>query len=336
MILREYWYVAAIAADVTDKPLGRTICGEPVVLYRTETGEPAALQDLCSHRRAPLSLGRCRGSAIECPYHGLVFNSAGRCVLIPGQDTIPAQAHIRSYPSLERHGFVWIWMGIAANADPAKIPVLPWRDSAEWNADTIYYYKVKANYLLMTDNLLDLSHVAYIHADTIGFDASEMESDPLVTEVKDDVVINTRVFPKTKPSPNAQRWGAFRGLIERTSISTWSLPCFTSIQFRNRDAETDLELRIDHLITPETEDSHHYWISISRNFRIDDVELTKQMRADNDAVHQQDLAIVEAQQRMVSLSPKFRDMPIKQDRGLVAAHRIMERKYAAEQAISGA
>jgi nitrite reductase/ring-hydroxylating ferredoxin subunit/ferredoxin len=148
MMLREFWYAAAVAGDVGRKPLARIVCGTPVVLYRTESGQPVALHDLCSHRRAPLSLGRTVGDSIECPYHGLVFNPAGHCTFIPSQDTIPAQAHIRAFPVQDRHGFLWIWMGAPENADTAKIPDLPWRDAPDWNATTIYYYHVRASHIL--------------------------------------------------------------------------------------------------------------------------------------------------------------------------------------------
>jgi phenylpropionate dioxygenase-like ring-hydroxylating dioxygenase large terminal subunit len=336
MILREFWYVAAVADDVGRKPLSRIICGTPVVLYRTESGRPVALHDLCSHRRAPLSLGRTVGDGIECPYHGLIFDRSGRCTFIPSQDTIPAQAHIRAFPVQDRHGLLWIWTGAPENADTAKIPDLPWRDAPDWNAATIYYYHVRASHILMTDNLLDLGHVAFIHADTIGFDAGKLKHDPLVTDVRGDQVVNTRIIPDVQPSPAVKRWGDFAGLIERTSISTWTPPCFTSILFRNRDAVTLLEMRIDHLITPETDETHHYWVSIARNFRIDDAALTERMREDNDKVHAQDLEIVEAQQRVIALSPGYRDMPIRQDHGLIAAHRILERLHRAEQARASA
>ncbi len=332
MILYDFWYVGAVASEVGRTPLARVICGMPIVFYRTEAGDPVALRDLCSHRRAPLSMGRAVGDTIECPYHGLLFDPNGRCVHIPSQDVIPAQAHIRAYPVQERQGLIWVWPGEPAMADPETIPDLPWRESPEWNSETIYYYHVHASHILMTDNLLDLGHVAFIHSGTIGFDASRLKDDPLVTQVSGDQVVNTRVMSDVKPSANVQRWGNFPGLIERSSVSTWSPPCNTSIQFRNRDQATNVELRIDHLITPESDDTHHYWVSVCRNFRIDDAALTRQVHVDNDAVHQEDLAIVEAQQRMISVSGKYADMPIKQDRGLIAAHRIMDRLAAAEAA----
>jgi vanillate O-demethylase monooxygenase subunit len=93
-----------------------------------------------------------------------------------------------------------------------------------------------------------------------------------------------------------------------------------------------VEFRIDHLLTPETEASLHYWVLVSRNFRLHDADLTRRIHADNDRVAAQDIDIVEAQQRMIALSPGTRDMPIRQDKGLVAAHRILDRLAAAERA----
>jgi phenylpropionate dioxygenase-like ring-hydroxylating dioxygenase large terminal subunit len=332
MILRNYWYVAARAEEVTQTPLGRVLCEQPIVLFRGESGRPAALRDLCSHRRAPLSKGRVVGEALECGYHGLTFDACGRCIRIPGQETIPDQAHIDAFAVAERWGLVWIWLGSRERADPAAIPHKPWRADPAWNAESVHYYHVNASHLLMTDNLLDLAHVAYIHADTIGFDAAALEHDPLVTEVDGLCVRNTRVLKGIDPAPAVKGWGGFTGKVDRISISEWTPPCYTAIQFCNRDAERALEFRIDHLLTPESASSHHYWVLVARNFRIGDDALTLRIHADNDRVAAQDLDIVEAQQRMIALAPGSADMPIRQDRGLIAAHRILQRLHGEERA----
>jgi len=336
LILKHYWYIAARADEVGRAPLARTICGEPLVFFRTEAGRPAALRNVCSHRRAPLDKGKLVGDFIQCPYHGLRFDGAGRCVFIPSQDTIPDQAHIAAFPVEERWGLVWVWMGPAASADRAAIPARPWRQDPTWNAASTHYYYVKAAHLLMTDNLLDLGHVAFIHADTIGFDAGVMRKDPLETEVAGERVRNTRILEGIEPAPVVKSWGGFTGTVDRVSISDWTPPCYTAIQFANRPSGANseaggIEFRIDHFITPETEATHHYWVLVSRNFRIGDAELTRRIHADNDRVAAQDIDIVEAQQRMIALSPGYVDMPIKQDKGLMAAHRILERLWRAEQ-----
>jgi len=336
MILRNYWYIAARADEVMRAPVGRFVCGVPLVLYRTEAGAPVALRNICSHRRAPLDKGKLVGDAIQCAYHGLCFDASGRCVRIPGQETIPAEAHIDAFPAALRWNLVWVWMGPREAADPAAIPARPWRDDPAWNAESTHYYHVKASHLLMTDNLLDLGHVAYIHADTIGFNADVLEKDPLVTEVEGARVRNTRIVENIEPAPAVRGWGGFTGRVDRVSISDWTPPGYTAIQFANRardggrNGEGVVEFRIDHFLTPETERTLHYWVLVSRNFRIADAALTQRIHADNDRVAAQDIDIVEAQQRMIELCPGRRDMPIRRDKGLVAAHRILDRLAAAE------
>ncbi len=186
----------------------------------------------------------------------------------------------------------------------------------------------------MTDNLLDLSHVAYIHAETIGFDNEVMEEDPLATEITDTSVRNARIIEDIEPAPSVKNWGNFSGRVDRISISDWTPPCYTSIEFTNRprDGSEALEFRIDHFITPESEAAFHCWILLSRNFRVGDDELTQRIFEDNERVAAEDVEIIEAQQRMTELSPNIRDMPLQQDRGLVAAHRILARLEQAESA----
>jgi vanillate O-demethylase monooxygenase subunit len=89
MFLRNYWYVAATDAEISHKPLGRMILGEPIVLFRAEDGTPVAFEDRCPHRHLPLSMGRLVGDTLQCLYHGLRFGRDGRCVYIPGQEHIP-------------------------------------------------------------------------------------------------------------------------------------------------------------------------------------------------------------------------------------------------------
>jgi vanillate O-demethylase monooxygenase subunit len=167
MFARNHWYIAAESGEVGRSPLGRVLLNEPVVLYRRENGAAVALEDRCCHRRAPLHKGRIEGDAIRCGYHGFLYDSGGACIQIPGLSQMPPGAKVRSYPVVERNRWVWIWPGDPALADPARIPGLPERDNPAW-VTTSAYLPVKADYLLLVDNLLDLSHLAFIHASSIG------------------------------------------------------------------------------------------------------------------------------------------------------------------------
>jgi phenylpropionate dioxygenase-like ring-hydroxylating dioxygenase large terminal subunit len=80
MFLRNCWYAAGWSKDFAVEQLyAVTILNEPIVIYRKEDGAPAALQDRCCHRLAPLSMGRLEGENLRCMYHGLKFAPSGRC-----------------------------------------------------------------------------------------------------------------------------------------------------------------------------------------------------------------------------------------------------------------
>ena len=125
MLLRNAWYIAAWADEIGGQPLARRICNEPIVLFRDGTGRVGALADRCCHRAAPLSMGSVVEEGIQCGYHGLVIDGSGRCVRIPGQKQIPADARVRSYPAIEKDQMVWVWMGDPAKADERRSSTIP-------------------------------------------------------------------------------------------------------------------------------------------------------------------------------------------------------------------
>ncbi|MFY9349025.1 MAG: aromatic ring-hydroxylating dioxygenase subunit alpha [Sphingobium sp.] len=169
--LKNVWYAAGWSADIGRTPLSRKIIEQPVVLYRTEAGEAVALADMCPHRFSPLSMGSLVGDEIRCLYHGLRFDKSGVCTHNPHGDVIPPGAVVRNYPLVERYGMAWIWMGDADKADADRIP-----DFSMLDSDDRYSYtrgltiSMPLNYELITDNLMDLSHVAFTHATTLGND----------------------------------------------------------------------------------------------------------------------------------------------------------------------
>jgi phenylpropionate dioxygenase-like ring-hydroxylating dioxygenase large terminal subunit len=168
MFLRNCWYVAAWSFDLAaDQLLPMTIIGEPIVLFRRGNGTAVALQDICCHRRARLSRGRIEGECVRCMYHGLKFDPSGQCVEIPGQDTIPPQASVRSFPVAERGSWLWVWMGDAEKADFALIPVTTSVDDPGWDLRT-GQMDYQANYQLVNDNLTDFSHLSFVHPASFG------------------------------------------------------------------------------------------------------------------------------------------------------------------------
>ena len=182
--IRNCWYVASWSAKLTESaPVAVTVLDEPLVLFRTADGAPAALRDCCCHRNAPLSHGRCENGLLRCMYHGLLFDGDGKCVRIPGQTHIPAPCRVPGYPTVERHGAIWVWMGNPTQADPGLLPFPAGYDTHDWEMPGSHW-DLQAHYMLLNDNLADLSHVAFLHEGTFGGgDTRIAETHPTITRL---------------------------------------------------------------------------------------------------------------------------------------------------------
>jgi vanillate O-demethylase monooxygenase subunit len=166
--LTDFWYVAGWRSEFESVgPHARTIIDQPIVLYRDRKNKLVALADRCAHRWAPLSLGRVEGDTLRCMYHGIRFGPDGACVAIPEQDVIPPKMCVRAYPVIERNKLVWVWMGSPDLADASLVPDLAAldQDGRKISFGSLDY---KANYALIADNLLDLSHIGFLHENTAG------------------------------------------------------------------------------------------------------------------------------------------------------------------------
>ena len=230
MLLRNAWYIAAWTDEIGgEQPLMRRICNEPIVLFRDGAGRVAALADRCCHRAAPLHMGKVVEEGIQCGYHGLVINGSGRCVRIPGQKQIPEDARVRSYPAVEKDQMVWIWMGDPAKTGSAKIVDFPYHnDPGKWpNKHDVY--PIKANYMLMVDNLMDLTHLGYLHAKTVGGNpAAHVEAEMKTVRTPTGVKF-TRWMCNSLPPPTYTRRPASRGgsTVGRSSSSSRRAACYS-------------------------------------------------------------------------------------------------------------
>lgn len=328
MFLRNSWYVAAWDREVTRAPLARTLLNESIVFYRTGDGAAVALEDRCCHRHLPLSMGKVEGDRLRCGYHGLLFDAGGRCVEIPGQAAIPPQARVRAYPLHEKFGWVWIWMGEPAKADPALIPNWWWAEHAEWAFTKPDMIPVKCNYQLIADNVLDVTHLAYVHAGSIG--APSITEFPGKVEREERLVRFTRWIRDRPPPPMYKEAGGFPGNVDRWQIVEHVPPCF-SVNFAGcQDASRKIELMALSAPTPETERTTHYFFGFVRNFDLRSAEKERLFSEGMVKVFHEDIPVLEAQQRMHEANPGAPRVDIAVDAAPLAARRMLQALLADE------
>ena len=340
MWMRNCWQVIAFSSEIVDAPLARTVCSDPIVLFRTPAGDAVALADRCPHRFVPLSLGRVVGDQIQCGYHGLCFDVGGACVRVPGQDTVPTRARVRKYPLVERYAFAWIWLGDVALADPTTIPDFHWADDPAWAAVNGYHH-FGANYQLVNDNLLDLSHESFVHEETIGNES--VAEAPCIVTLHGNMVRTHRDMFNIEAPPFYQRTTGFTGRIDRWHTNHFTPPGFHIIENGSmpagaNDKSQALERKVLNLLTPETETSTHYFWSIVRQFKRDDQELTDYIRAGISRTFDQDKAILEAQQRNIGPDPDHAAFPVslRIDAGPIQGRKLLQTMIACETAGSQA
>jgi phenylpropionate dioxygenase-like ring-hydroxylating dioxygenase large terminal subunit len=334
VFVRNHWYVAATSEELDRKLLPRWILGEPVVMYRTESGKPVAMEDVCPHRSLPLSMGELVGDRLRCGYHGLEFQADGKCVYIPCQEHIPPIWRTKTYPLVERWRWIWIWMGDANLADEHKIPDVYWNDDPQWT-HTGGRFEIKCQYQLLVDNLLDLSHEAFVHRSTIGNNA--VAENPAETKVDGQTVTVTRLMPNCPPPPLYVKLRSFPGNIDRSQHIEFTPPSNIVISSKStahgsNDANSGLEYRVVNGITPATMRScHHFW-SVPRNFAPGQ-ETTDLFHKGSVMAFSEDVTVLEAQQAMLEArGDTIKWLSFKVDAGGVAARRIVDQLLKAEAA----
>ena len=302
--VRNAWYVASWASELAGGLERRTILGEDVVLYRAGDGRPVALRDRCPHRLLPLSRGRLVDDRIQCGYHGLVFDREGLCVRVPGQEAIPPNARVKSYPVAERLGLIWIWMGEAEEADASEIYDLAQYHEPEWGVAYGDALHVEADYLLLCDNLSDPSHVEYVHPTTLGSPSAEGVG--VEFEERDWGVTTSRWSLESEPIGFAKAFGNFDGPVDRWQYYHMHTPSIAIIDFGTAPAGAGAQqgnldncIRVFscHFMTPETETTClDYWLHV-RNFGADDPAVGEGISEQFRIAFAEDKAVLEAIQR---------------------------------------
>lgn len=324
------WWVAAHKSEVTREPTLRWICEMPIVIYRGEEDQVVALHNRCPHRWAPLDKGTVEGNDIVCPYHGFQFAPSGQCVNVPTQDKTPSAIKVRSYPAVERYGFIWVWTGEASRADEALIPDdLAYLDDPTWH--TCWGYKqVNGNFMQMKENVLDLTHFAFLHknsAQITGWDrVPKVELSP--GRVTYRQLFNLAPLPAIYAIPAGKAPGK---PVNRDNWGTQLSPGahHGSVDMHDPDPEPNglerFALRIIHLTTPVSiGKTHYYWAFARDHGEPYDYEM---LRSQADRIFGEDIEMVEASQQMARCSidhDEALEFSVAADRAAIEGRRLVE------------
>lgn len=333
--LRNAWYVAGWAEDLGEEPVARIFLEEPVALFRDEDGVAHAIGGRCPHRFAPLGHGQVIDGQLECPYHGLRFDGSGRCVFNPHEKGVVPRVGVPSYPLVEQHNLLWIWMGEATCADPALIPDFAWLADPKWEpvrGATI----AEGHYELYSDNILDISHSNFVHpalkanAWTIGKRSFRTEGDTVWTEYdhRDDYLSDGINAILGTAGKKQDFWCGIR----------WNAPATLLLDYRAAEPGTPRDdmtiLPSLHAFTPETRDTTHYVWAVARDFALGDQGFNAAMKSALEyAFEQEDMPVIRNAHRLMAGQDFWSLKPLIMtgDSGGVRARRVLERLIQAEE-----
>lgn len=335
------WYAVAWDSELRHELTARTVCGLDIVLYRQTNGEIAAVEDLCPHRLLPLSMGRLEGDRLVCGYHGLTFDPSGRCIHMPAQETLNPSLCVRAFPAVERHRLIWVWMGNPALSDPRQVPDFHWNDDARLAGEGGTFYGLRCNFRLVIDNLMDLTHETFVHVGSIGqqaithtpFEVAHSDRDVTVTRWMlgvDAPPFWARQLGQDLP---VDRWHIIRFQAPSTVIGDVGVAVAgTGAQQGNRSqGVTGYFLAA---ITPETETTCHYFWNFVRDHHLGDQRWTSELRDAHvdrgNGVYEQDVAVLEAQQKALDRHDGQPFYNLNIDAGALWARRLIDRQLAAE------
>ena len=341
--IRNLWYVAAWTTELdAARPIGRTIIGEPIVLYRKADGAVVAMEDRCPHRHAPLSLGRIEGDDLKCMYHGLKFGPDGACNHVPGSDIIPPNSTARTFPVVERSSWIWVWMGDPARADSKDVLHATGLEDPQWlmREGAIDY---AANYELINDNLCDLSHLDYTHETTLGRATGARWSHemPKITPIENGLRFE-RWFPAATAGPKAREpvdsWSAYRYLLPGIFLlNTFQYPVGTAAK-RGFGPPTGTDVPVfrraeQQAVTPKTATETRYLFATGVDARMADPTTLDARYGVIAAAFAEDKVMIEAQQKIWNQTAPDRPRAfIPQDKAPAHFRRLIERRLAADAA----
>jgi nitrite reductase/ring-hydroxylating ferredoxin subunit len=338
----DHWWIAAYSDEVGRGIIARTILNQPVVLYRTQAGEAVALFGLCPHRLYPLVKGRLDGDRLECGYHGFSFDPSGRCVRVPSLDAVPPKFAVRRFPIIERGGLIWLWMGKELRADAASLPDLESMGlgTTGWGVEQHPRITIKARYQLLIENLLDLSHISFVHSKSIPGGGAVINLPSEIVESPRSLLVE-RVGRALPTNPHYRfLFPEYTGFVTQHFDTEFYGPSLirTGGAMRACDAQGSDTFPLGvtnflHGITPETPSSVHYFVMTARNFRLADPAIARANLTMGAAIQPEDAAVLESiETNADSFASTSTELSVPSDAGAIRARRRILALIRAEHA----
>lgn len=293
--MRQFWHPILPSSELGEVPHAVELLAEELVLARLN-GEVVAMQDLCRHFQAKLSLGEVRhvrgqGECLMCPYHGWSYAEDGHCVDIPQltpDRQIPADAVVPTYAVAERYGLIWVCL------DPQPtygIPDFPHVDDPSFLTGPLRTYEpwsASAPRAIMA--ALDDTHGAWVHEGLVGDRNAPLPPDHQVERDGRDLVVN---FTMMQPvNPTIAEAGQ-SGLQEVHLTTTVGIP--NTIHFTIQTKGSQRITLIWQAVCPVRYDQTLTFWGSSRNYDHDLPAYNAEFEAMQDTLREQDKRIVESQ-----------------------------------------
>jgi len=349
MYIRNCWYVAAWTHELgRDELLSRTIINQDILLYRAREGGLVGLEDRCCHRFAPLSKGRREGDDIRCGYHGFRFGPDGICNEVPGQNFVPPKARVRTFPVVERHSWIWVWMGDPARADDKLIPAAVGLEDPRYTLRS-GHMDYEANYLLINDNLTDFSHLPFVHEKS--FQSSREWARHVTPTQRISRGIRVQRWIEADPNITAPVGPASRGAADSWLTYDFLAPgvlLMYTATFRPGTAKTsgfgvpsaDLtpigSTFTSQAVTPTTDRTSRYFFSWGPNAGEGSTAVADNLLALANTAFTEDRLMIEAQQRVIDRNPPTPQVLSAHDKGPVLMRRVIDDLIAQETQVARA
>lgn len=329
-LIKNTWYVLCFSSEVDRTLRSRKIAGVDVLFYRTTEGKAVVMRNRCPHRSFPLSKGKLDGDNVVCNYHGLGFGPNGKCVSKPSDPENDLEVSAGTYPFVESQSVIWIWPGDSSLVDEKLIPEIPWLEKEDWD-DVRGYLNFPANYTALHENLMDLSHFAFLHAGNIG--TPEYGSAPFKVAKKEGMVNIRRVLEDASlPALLSVPTELGDKRVTRVTDTYWVSPAL-NLTHSNIIDDTPAagkpslySFKILHFITPETQFTTHNFWAVARDFRLGDPAIPEHTYKSFAVAFQEDLEALEwINELQEEEGLEFGEIHLGPDRGALLIRREMKK-----------